>query len=84
MSSLKIDLRNAGAHWTDAPVVVDGNLVTSRKPSDLPAFVGALERLLADGAGPGEIPGSEAPVETASVSEARHNVQEEPGSQSTG
>lgn len=40
--SLKEDLRNAGAIWTDAPVVVDGKLVTSRKPDDLPAFEDAL------------------------------------------
>jgi protease I len=36
--SLKTDLRNAGANWVDEEVVVDGNLVTSRKPDDLPAF----------------------------------------------
>jgi protease I len=36
--SLEIDLRNAGAAWVDQEVVVDGNLVTSRKPDDLPAF----------------------------------------------
>ena len=36
--SLKTDLRNAGASWVDEEVVVDGNLVTSRKPDDLPAF----------------------------------------------
>jgi len=36
--SLKADLRNAGAQWVDQEVVVDGNLVTSRKPDDLPAF----------------------------------------------
>jgi protease I len=36
--SLKTDLRNAGAEWVDAEVVVDGNLVTSRKPDDIPAF----------------------------------------------
>jgi protease I len=36
--SLKTDLRNAGAHWVDKEVVVDGNLVTSRKPDDIPAF----------------------------------------------
>ena len=32
------DLRNAGAHWVDKEVVVDGGLVTSRKPDDIPAF----------------------------------------------
>jgi protease I len=36
--SLKTDLRNAGAEWVDQEVVVDGNLVSSRKPDDLPAF----------------------------------------------
>lgn len=36
--SLKTDLRNAGARWVDEPVVVDRNLVTSRKPDDLPQF----------------------------------------------
>jgi protease I len=36
--SLQTDLRNAGAKWQDSEVVVDGNLVTSRKPDDLPAF----------------------------------------------
>lgn len=40
--SLQQDLRNAGAEWTDAPVVVDGHLVTSRKPDDIPAFDKAL------------------------------------------
>jgi len=36
--SLKTDLRNAGAEWVDDEVVVDGNLVSSRKPDDIPAF----------------------------------------------
>ncbi|HEY2910469.1 MAG TPA: type 1 glutamine amidotransferase domain-containing protein [Gemmataceae bacterium] len=36
--SLKTDLKNAGAEWIDREVVVDGNLVTSRKPDDIPAF----------------------------------------------
>ncbi len=36
--SLKTDLRNAGAEWKDEEVVVDGNLVSSRKPDDIPAF----------------------------------------------
>lgn len=40
--SLKEDLRNAGAEWSDEQVVVDGKLVTSRKPDDLPAFEQAL------------------------------------------
>jgi protease I len=36
------DLRNAGAEWEDAEVVVDGNLVSSRRPDDLPAFMRSL------------------------------------------
>ncbi len=36
--SLKTDLKNAGAEWVDEAVVVDGNLVTSRKPDDIPVF----------------------------------------------
>ena len=36
--SLKTDLMNAGAHWVDQEVVKDGNIVTSRKPADIPAF----------------------------------------------
>ena len=40
--SLQQDLRNAGAEWTDDEVVIDGRLITSRKPDDLPAFNNAL------------------------------------------
>ena len=36
--SLRTDLANAGATWVDEQVHVDGTLVTSRKPDDLPAF----------------------------------------------
>ena len=36
------DCRNAGARWEDAEVVVDGNLISSRRPDDLPAFMAAL------------------------------------------
>ena len=36
--SLADDLRNAGATWVDEEVVVDGSLITSRMPDDLPAF----------------------------------------------
>jgi protease I len=38
-ASIADELRSAGAHYRDAEVVVDGNLITSRKPADLPAFV---------------------------------------------
>jgi predicted RNase H-like HicB family nuclease len=40
--SLKTDLRNAGAEWIDQESVVDGNLVSSRKPDDIPAFNRAM------------------------------------------
>ncbi len=44
--SIHADLVNAGAHWEDSPVVEDGNIITSRNPSDLDAFSNAiLQRL---------------------------------------
>jgi protease I len=48
--SLKTDLSNAGAIWVDAPVVVDGKLITSRKPDDIPAFNEALLQKLIEAA----------------------------------
>ena len=45
--SLRTDLRNAGATWVDEQVVVDGDLVTSRKPDDLPAFNAKVVETLA-------------------------------------
>jgi protease I len=47
--SLRTDLLNAGARWVDREVVVDGNIITSRKPEDLPAFCDAILRQLAEG-----------------------------------
>ena len=47
--SLQTDLRNAGADWVDEEVVVDANLVSSRKPDDLPAFCAAAVERLAGG-----------------------------------
>lgn len=46
--SLKTDLSNAGADWVDEQVVVDGNLVTSRRPDDLPAFDARMIELFAE------------------------------------
>jgi deglycase len=40
--AIKDDVINAGAQYTDAEVVRDGNLITSRKPDDLPAFMQAI------------------------------------------
>ena len=44
--AIKDDVVHAGAHWSDAEVVVDGNLVTSRRPEDLPAFCVACADVL--------------------------------------
>jgi protease I len=44
--AIKDDMIHAGAHWQDGEVVVDQNLVTSRKPDDLPAFMREFIKLL--------------------------------------
>lgn len=44
--SLKTDLLNAGAEWSDEQVVVDRRLITSRKPADIPAFNEAIMKEL--------------------------------------
>ncbi|HEU0133569.1 MAG TPA: type 1 glutamine amidotransferase domain-containing protein [Allosphingosinicella sp.] len=54
--SIRTDLRNAGAEVVDEEAVTDGNLVTSRKPEDIPAFTEALIALYEK---------AEAPLETA-------------------
>lgn len=46
--SIKDDLVNAGAHYVDRDVVRDGNLITSRSPADLPAFMREIVRALAE------------------------------------
>lgn len=43
---IRDDLVNAGATWVDEPVVVDGNIISSRVPKDLPAFGKSLVQLL--------------------------------------
>jgi protease I len=45
--SIKDDMINAGGQWVDEEVVVDGNLITSRKPDDLPAFCREIVNALA-------------------------------------
>ena len=44
--SIAIDVKNAGGLYVDKPVVEDGNLITSRKPDDVPAFSQAIIRAL--------------------------------------
>jgi len=44
--SIAIDVKNAGGLYVDKPVVEDGNLITSRKPDDVPAFSDAIVRAL--------------------------------------
>lgn len=40
--SVRVDLENAGASWSDSEVVTDGHVITSRKPDDIPAFNRAI------------------------------------------
>jgi deglycase len=47
--SIAIDVKNAGGLYVDKPVVVDGNLITSRKPDDVPHFCEAIIRVLQAG-----------------------------------
>ncbi len=47
--SLRTDIRNAGGTWVDQEVAEDGNLVSSRKPDDIPAFCGMLIAKIAAG-----------------------------------
>ncbi len=46
VGAIRDDLVNAGALWEDSPVVTDGNLISSRTPADLPAFMKELIRQL--------------------------------------
>ena len=47
--AIRDDMENAGVTWEDAPVVVDGNLISSRTPADLPQFCKALIAALRQG-----------------------------------
>lgn len=49
--TLQVDLKNAGAYWTDQEVVVDRGLVTSRRPGDIPAFNRAMIEVFATDGG---------------------------------
>jgi len=48
VDAIKDDLVNAGMLWEDAPVVVDGKMITSRRPGDLPDFCRAIIKSLSD------------------------------------
>jgi protease I len=45
-AGIQDDLVNAGAHWEDAPVVVDRHFISSRKPDDLPDFCRAILQVM--------------------------------------
>jgi protease I len=47
--SIKTDMINAGAEWQDAPVVTDQGIITSRQPSDVPAFCAKIAEELTEG-----------------------------------
>ena len=50
--SIAIDVKNAGGLYVDRPVVEDGNIITSRKPDDVPLFSEAILRALGGPTGP--------------------------------
>jgi protease I len=54
--TIQDDIQNAGGDWVDEPVVIDGYLITSRKPDDLPAFSEALIKMIREGGPSSETP----------------------------
>jgi protease I len=56
--SLHTDLQNAGAKWIDQEVVRDRNIITSRKPDDIPAFSKALIEVMSAGSSGGRMAGA--------------------------
>jgi protease I len=56
--SLHTDLENAGANWVDQEVVRDGNIITSRKPDDIPAFSRTLIEAMTAGTSAGRVAGA--------------------------
>ena len=46
---MQTDIRNAGGQWVDEEVVVDGNLISSRNPDDIPAFNKKMLEEIAEG-----------------------------------
>jgi protease I len=47
--SIRTDVKNAGGNWVDKEVVVDGSIITSRSPEDLPAFVAKIVEEVEEG-----------------------------------
>jgi protease I len=71
VGAIKDDLVNAGMLWEDSPVVVDGNLISSRTPADLPQFMKALIAALRDS----RVASQEAgPVEMSASSRAKRGT----------
>lgn len=63
--SIQTDLKNAGAQWTNEPVVVDQGLVTSRKPDDIPAFVDKFMEEILEGVHAGQAEAAHGQTESA-------------------
>jgi protease I len=71
VAAIKDDLVNAGMLWEDSPVVVDGNLISSRTPADLPQFMKALIAALGESGVRGRESG--APSKVTSRVPSRHS-----------
>ncbi len=72
--SLKTDITNAGGTWVDQQVVVDGNLITSRNPDDIPAFTSALLEALQHGPDAARAAGSKRPEDPPEGGRTVRNV----------
>lgn len=73
--TIRDDITNAGGEWVNQPVVIDGNLITSRGPDDLPQFNDAIIRMLSgvqEPAVPG--PADAAPPRSEASGEARNRL----------
>ena len=56
VNKIRDDIRNAGGNYVDEPLVIDGNLITSRVPGDLPQFNEALVGVLESSRSAGDFP----------------------------
>ena len=80
VGAIKDDLVNAGMIWEDSPVVVDGNLISSRTPADLPDFMRALIAALSNQLGAGSQELGAPPLEKSRSRERRSRSHSAPGS----